>query len=71
MDTSEAVFRALLAITLTLAIVLLALFPFQEPGSGSRVVSILALAVQSAMILVATAGIYFGWKPFRFLDESS
>ncbi|WP_222912841.1 hypothetical protein [Natrinema sp. SYSU A 869] len=70
MDTSEAVFRALLSITLTLAIILLALFPFQEPGSEGRVVSILALAIQSVMILIATAGLYFGWEPFKFFDET-
>ncbi|WP_226482662.1 hypothetical protein [Natrinema amylolyticum] len=69
MDTSEAVFRALLSITLTLAIILLALFPFQEPGSEGRVISIMALSVQGVMIVIATAGLYFGWKPFTFLDE--
>lgn len=69
MDTSEAVFRALLSITLTLAIILLALFPFQEPGSEGRVISILALSVQGVMILIAVAGLYFGWKPFESLEE--
>ncbi|ELZ15435.1 hypothetical protein C477_17170 [Haloterrigena salina JCM 13891] len=70
MDTSEAVFRALLSITLTLAVILLALFPFQEPGSEGRVISIMALSVQGVMILIAGAGLYFGWKPFGFLDET-
>ncbi|WP_126664914.1 hypothetical protein [Haloterrigena salifodinae] len=68
MDTSEAVFRALLSITLTLAIILLALFPFQEPGSAGRVVSILALSIQAVIIVIAATGLYFGWEPFKFLD---
>ncbi|NUB93369.1 hypothetical protein HT576_20425 [Haloterrigena sp. SYSU A121-1] len=68
MDTSEAVFRALLSITLTLAIILLALFPFQEPGSAGRIVSILALGIQAVMIVIAAAGLYFDWEPFEFLD---
>lgn len=68
MNVSAAIFKALLAVTLTLAVLLLAVFPFQEPGSGSRVVSILALAVQAVTILVAGAGLYFGWRPFRFLE---
>ena len=70
MNTSEAVFRALLSITLTLAILLLVVVPYQEPGSAGRVVSILALAVQSIMIVIATAGLYFGWEPFKFLDRT-
>lgn len=70
MNTSEAVFRALLAIVLTLAIILLAMFPFQEPGSGSYVVSILALSVQGVLIAVCAAGLYFGWQPFDFIDEN-
>ncbi|WP_408960343.1 hypothetical protein [Natrinema sp. 74] len=69
MDTSEAVFRALLSITVTLAIVLLVFVPFQEPGSAGRVVSILALSIQAVMIVIATAGLYFGWEPFAFFDE--
>ena len=70
MNTSEAVFRALLSITLTLAVLLLALFPFQEPGSGGYIISVLTLSVQVVLILVAAGGLYFGWEPFDFLDES-
>lgn len=69
MDTSEAVFRRSSRLPSTLAVILLALFPFQEPGSESRVISIMALSVQGVMIAIATAGLYFGWKPFEFLDE--
>ena len=68
MNTSESVFRALLAITLTLAIILLALFPFQEPGTGSYVVSILGLSIQGVLILVCVGGLYFGWEPFDFIE---
>lgn len=70
MNTSEAIFRGLLAITLTLAVLLLALFPFQEQGSAGYVISVLTLSIQGVLILVATAGLYFGWEPFSFLDES-
>ncbi|KDE58900.1 hypothetical protein EL22_01600 [Halostagnicola sp. A56] len=69
MNTSEAVFRVLLSISLTFAVILLALFPFQDPGSGSRSISILALAIQGGMMGIAVAGLYFEWQPFSFLDE--
>ncbi|GAB3670562.1 hypothetical protein [Halopiger thermotolerans] len=69
MNTSEAIFRALLAITLTLAVILLALFPFQEPGTGGYIMSVLTLSIQGVLILVAAAGLYFEWEPFSFIDE--
>jgi hypothetical protein len=68
MSVSETIFRFVLVITATLALLILLVFPFQQPGSGGRIVSIMALVVQGFLIFVAGAGLYFGWEPFRFLD---
>lgn len=69
MNASAAIFKTLLVVAVSLAALLLAVFPFQEPGTGAHVVSILAFAVQGIAIFVAAAGLYFGWRPFRFFDD--
>ena len=68
MNASAAIFKTVIVVTVSLAVLLLAVFPFQEPGTGPHVVSILAFAVQGVIIAIAAAGLYFGWRPFRFLD---
>jgi hypothetical protein len=70
MNVSEWIFRFVLVITTTLAVLTIVVFPFQQPGSGSWVVSIVTLVIQCFLILVAGAGIYFGWEPFQFLEKS-
>ena len=67
-STSEVVFRLVLILSATLAVVVLATFPFQEPGTGSWAVSIVALGIQAVLIAVAAAGLYFGWQPLRAFD---
>lgn len=69
MSASESAFRVLLVVSLTLAVITGATFPFQEPGTGSYVVSLISLTVQAFMILLAAAGLYFGWEPLHALDS--
>ncbi|ESP89368.1 hypothetical protein [Candidatus Halobonum tyrrellensis] len=66
--TSEVVFRIVLVLSATLAVLVLAVFPFQRPGTGSWVVSVLALCVQALLIAVAGVGLYLGWQPLRAFD---
>lgn len=68
MNANEGVFRALLAVALTLAALTLPLFLLQEPGMEGYVVSLLSLVVQSGLVAIALAGLYFGWKPFSILE---
>lgn len=68
-SVSKAVFRVVFVVTATLAVILLALFPFQEPGSEGRIISIFSLAVQAVVCAIALAGLYFDWDPFGSLVD--
>jgi len=70
MHASKGIFRALLAVGLTLLVLTVGLFVLQEPGTADYVVTILSLVVQVVMVLVAVAGLYFEWDPFEtFIEE--
>jgi hypothetical protein len=69
MHASKGVFRALLAVGLTLFILTSGLFVLQGPGTRGYVVTVLSLVVQAVMVLVGAAGLYFGWDPFAVFFE--
>jgi uncharacterized membrane protein len=52
----------------TLVILLLAAIPHQTPGSASRAITIVTLAIQVVAIAVCLAGLYYDWDPFYYLD---
>lgn len=69
MHASKGIFRALLAVGLTLLVLTGGLFVFQEAGTADYVVTILSLVVQVVMVLVGAAGLYYEWDPFETLVE--
>ncbi|WP_135365524.1 hypothetical protein [Halosimplex halophilum] len=70
MNASEGIFRALLAVGLTLLVLTTGLFVLQEPGTADYVITVLALVVQAVIVLVAVAGLYLGVDPLApILDE--
>lgn len=70
MSLSKTVFRFLLVIMTFLAMVTGFLFPFQEPGSGSYVATVLSLGLQVFFIGFLLAALYFEWEPLESLEES-
>ncbi|WP_436923566.1 hypothetical protein [Halosimplex amylolyticum] len=70
MHASKGIFRALLAVGLTLLVLTAGLFVLQEPGTAGYVVSILSLVVQVLLVALGAAGLYFEWDPFAtFFEE--
>lgn len=70
MQLSKTVFRFLLVIVSFLALLTLFVFPFQTPGTGGYVITILTLAVQVVFILALAAALYFDWDPLREFEEA-
>lgn len=66
---SKTVFRFLLVIMSFLALLTLLLFPFQEPGTESYVISVITLVVQVSFILFLVAALYFEWELLAPLEE--
>jgi peptidoglycan/LPS O-acetylase OafA/YrhL len=69
MNASEGAFRALLAVGLGLLVLTTGLFTLQEPETAEYAITVLSLAVQVVMVLVAAAGLYFRWDPLGPLVE--
>ncbi|WP_459194784.1 hypothetical protein [Halosimplex sp. J119] len=69
MHASKGIFRALLAVGLTLFVLTVGLFVLQEPGTRGYVVTILSLGTQLIIIAIGAAGLYFEWEPLSVLEE--
>lgn len=69
MQLSKTVFRFLLVIVSFLALLTLALFPFQPPGSGGYVITIVTLIIQVVFIALLAAALYYDWDPLGGLEE--
>lgn len=69
MQLSKAVFRFLLVIMSFFALLTLFVLPFQQPGTGRFVVTVLTLGIQIAFILFLAAALYFDWNPLPEIEE--
>jgi hypothetical protein len=69
MSLSKTVFRFLLVIVGFLTLLTLVLFPFQEPGTGSYVISVVTLVIQFAFLALLAIALYVDWRPLDALDE--
>jgi len=69
MRVSKVVFRFLLVIVSFLALLTLALLPFQQPGTKHYVVTVLTLAIQVTFILLLAAALYLDWDPFPEFED--
>ncbi|NGM69143.1 hypothetical protein G6M89_09000 [Natronolimnobius sp. AArcel1] len=69
MRVSGVVYKFMVAVSLTIAVLTVALLPFLEPGSSSWVIAIFTLGVTAISLAIAALGLYFRWDPFRPFEE--
>jgi hypothetical protein len=61
---AAGVWRLLFALNLVLLALLAISFPFQEPGSAGRVLSIMSFGIISVSMAGLAAVMYVDWDPF-------
>lgn len=69
MGLSKDVFRFLLVIMTFLALLTVVLFPLQQPGTGTYVVTLLTLVIQVTFIVLLVAALYFDWEPLPEIED--
>lgn len=69
MSVSKTVFRFLLVIVGFLTLLTLLLFPFQEPGTGSYVITVVTLVIQITFLALLALALYMDWTPLESFEE--
>lgn len=69
MRVSKVVFKAMIAVSVTTAVLTAATLPFLERGGASWVVSVFTLGIAAVTFAIAALGLYVRWDPFRPFEE--